>query len=77
MLKTITQRQPVNNDEQKHLSDCISFISGRIPAGLSVTISCNGVRASMGTQQYQLSQNRYELQADVEALCRLNQRRVS
>lgn len=77
MLRTIPQRQPVSNDEQKHLSDCITFISGRIPAGLSVTISCNGVRASMGDQQYQLSQNRYELQADVEALCRLNQRRVS
>ena len=77
MLRSITQRQPVNNEEQKHLSDCISFISGRIPAGISVTISCNGVRASMGAQQFQLSQNRYELQADVEALCRLNQRRAS
>lgn len=77
MFNTPTKQRSNHELEQKHLSDCISFISGRIPAGISVTISCTGVRASMGNQQFQLSQNRYELQADVEALCRLNQRRVS
>lgn len=77
MFNTPTQQRSSHELEQKHLSDCLAFIAGRIPSGISVTISCTGVRASMGQQQFQLSQNRYELQADVEALCRLNQRRVS
>ena len=78
MLRSITKPKPVNNElEQKHLSDCLAFIAGRIPAGISINISCTGVRASMGSQEFALNQNRYELQADVEALCRLNERRVS
>ena len=77
MLRSITKPKPAQDDTPKHLSDCMAFISGHIPTGISITISSNGIRASMGAHQYQLSQNRYELQADVEAMCRLNQRRVS
>ena len=71
MLRSITKPKPAQDDTPKHLSDCMAFISGHIPTGICVTISSNGVRASMGNQQFHLSQNRYELQADIEAMCRL------
>lgn len=61
----------------KLMADCISHLAGHLPNGITLQIDSTGVSASMGTERFTLHPNRYELQTDIEALCRLASRRIN
>ncbi len=62
--------------QPKLMADCISHLAGHLPNGITLQIDSTGVSASMGTERFTLHPNRYELQTDIEALCRLAGRRM-
>ncbi|MBP0047688.1 hypothetical protein H9C73_02980 [Marinobacterium sp. AK62] len=64
--------------QQNHsvIAECLAFIAGHKPNGISFQVEETGVSASMGTERFTLHPNRFELQSDIEALCRMADRRV-
>jgi hypothetical protein len=70
------QAETVEQKDHSVIAECLAFISGRLPQGITLQIDQTGVSASMGNERFALHPNRYELQTDIEALCRLATRRL-
>lgn len=58
------------------LTDCIKATQQLLPKGASITISHTDVVAQSGSEAFRLSDNPYELQADLEAFTRIASRRI-
>jgi len=75
-LKAYAVEQP-RATQPKLMADCINHLAGHLPNGITLQIDSTGVSASMGSERFTLHPNRYELQTDIEALCRLASRRIN
>lgn len=68
--------ETIEQKDHAVIAECLAFVSGRLPTGMTVQVDQTGVSVSLGNERFTLHPSRFELQADIEALCRMAARRV-